>query len=99
MTGIIFSNKTIQPGVEQLFKMFEYWEKSGDVITKKFSTSDNISIELNHKDLWKVVVPNEKVRGLRCNIALIDKNIPQEIVERIIMPMATNPIWSAIGYY
>lgn len=80
MTGIIFSNKTIQPGVEQLSKMFKYWEKSGDVITKKSTTSHNILVELNHKDLWKVVVPNEKMHELRCNVALIDKNIPQEIV-------------------
>lgn len=99
MIGVIFSNKDLTSGLNQLSKMISYWEYSSNIITRKNVTSYGVTIELNHKDIWRVIVPNDNVRGLRCNVALIDKNIPQEIVKTIIAPMATNPVWNAIGYY
>lgn len=98
MTGIIYGN-TIQAAEQKLDTMIEEWVRQHIKIKCLLRSPSGSKIMLSNNECWYTKLTNEFCRGFRCNVALIDKNIPQEIIEQVIMPCVTNRPWTAVGYY
>ena len=100
MIGIIFGS-TLDSARDKLDKMTIEYKRFWKVEVKKvISSKYEYTIIFSNGDMWRCAEANGfSSRGRRCNIALIDKNIPKEVVSSIILPCIINYPYGAIGYY
>lgn len=86
MVGIIYGN-SIKTAEKKLDDMIKIWVNQ-DIKIKYLSRAPHgDKIMLDNGECWYTKSTNEFCKGFRCNVALIDKNIPQEIIEQVIMPL------------
>ena len=52
-----------------------------------------------NNDIWQAVVASDKARGRKCNISLVDSNIPDDFVTTIIRSCTICPPYHAISYF
>ena len=83
-TVMIFG-KTIGSANHQLNELFEQFMADGDVLSYEKNINGYILCTKSGYTLESVEA-NRKSVGRRCLIALVDKNIPEDIVEHIITP-------------
>lgn len=67
--------------------------KELEIIKNRYLTYGEILTEIKKNsfktqsgDYWVAVKTNEYARGYRCNISYIDKTIPEDIVNEIVIP-------------
>ena len=83
-TAIIFG-KTIGSANHKLNELFEYFMADGDVLSYEKSVNGYILCTKSGYTLESVEIGCSSI-GCRCLIALVDKNISEDMVEHIITP-------------
>ena len=100
MIGIVFGT-TLDVAHDKLNLMSKEYESFWKInIEKVISYHNEYTIIFSNGDIWRCAEANSfSSRGRRCNIGLIDKNIPKEVVSSIILPCIINYPYGAVGYY
>ena len=98
MRAIIYC-KEINTGMNKLNDIMKNYERMNikTIMTKYNRNSAFIVFE--NKDEWTVAIANDGSRGRACNIAYIDKNIDEEVVQTVIMPTIKALPYRAYNFY
>lgn len=83
MVTIIFGENR-QRAFEKILSLYENIPKEEILLIKK--SSFFIEIFLKNGDVIKTASANDSSRGLKFNIAYIDKFISQEIIQNVLLP-------------
>lgn len=99
MKGIIWRNSINSENAERLFYQlitnYEFIGITGKIIKSKL----RMSFYAGNGDTWEVVSAVESSRGRKCNISYIERGIPDEIVQHIIIPCTVALPFRAITYF
>lgn len=98
MRGIVFGS-TFERAKEKLLQIVENYDK---MYIEKILIKDNkqeFLCHMNNGDIWEAVVATNGARGRACNIAYIDREISQEIINTVIMPILKSFPYTAYNYY
>lgn len=99
MIGIVYGS-TLEVACQKLDKMVNEWINTyGAKNIKKICKDSGKYIVTFNNETWYASVPASGERWKRCNIALIDKSIPQETIDEHIKPYVVLKPWTAMGYY
>lgn len=99
MKGIIYCEK-FETGLAEFKKLVESYKKIGiEVINKVNATTNTVSADFTNGDYWLVTKATDGARGRACNIAYIDRMIPDEFIEQVIMPTIKAFPYQAYRYY
>ena len=96
--GIVYYKK-IEDGIKQISKIAQDYKNIGIKITKTITTSTRVGFDFENGDEWRIAPGVESSRGCACNIAYIDRMIPDDIVEKVIMPTIKAFPYQAYSYY
>ena len=98
MKGIVWGlNRPTCDG--RLNKLITEYELFWNIKPKKIRQSQQTyEVEFENGDIWMAVVITESARGRKCNISLVDKRIPYELIP-IIKSCTICPPFNAISYY
>lgn len=94
MRGIVWYEERVGDAHNMLKTLQDNYARMGYNITRKKFTF----FEAENGDRWDIRRA-ESSRGYRANVSYIDKNIPQEVIERIIMPQTSAHPWFAVNYF
>lgn len=97
MKGIIWYYKDREKAIDKFMILVDNYKKmgiKGDIIYN----SKECFIKLNNGDFWSIVSA-ENGLGRRSNIALIEKRIPQDLIDTIIKPCNTLIPYTAYNYW
>lgn len=98
MIGIVWG-KTFASAVDKLDQIaIQYKQLHINPIRITKSRTEYI-ITYENGDYWRACYVNTSSRGYKSNISYIDMNIPNEIIETIILPSTTSPPYQGIIYY
>lgn len=96
--GIVYG-ATVERSLEKLKEIEEAYNNIGiETINRKASTH-NVYITFANGDYWYSCRASESSRGMACNVAYIDYNIPTEIVNTIIKPSIKSFPYRAYNYF
>lgn len=99
MKAIIYCQE-INTGMNKLNDIVKNYERINIETTNiKRITKHSAFIVFKNGDEWTVTIANDGSRGRACNIAYIDRNIDEEIVQTIIMPAIKAYPYQAYQYY
>lgn len=56
-------------------------------------------VTFDNGDLWKVVPADDRSRGQACNVGLIERGTPEDVIHTRIMPCIKNYPYRAYNYY
>ena len=96
MRAIIYCQE-INTGMNKLNDIIKNYERI-NIETTNIKRITKTSVFKNG-DEWTVTIANDGSRGRACNIAYIDRNIDEEIVQTIIMPTIKAYPYQAYQYY
>ena len=102
MTGLIWvaSQRHYDDGIEKLKKIISDYEKLNIQLIQPLKVSKNLTTAaFTNGDIWQVTTAQCDSRGRRCNIAYIDYDIPDTIIEEVIKPIVTLPPYQGINYF
>lgn len=98
MKGIIWYIDKLA-GQAECEKIIHNYQRKGIEIVKKITSGGNQQILFSNGDIWTVCYASDSARGSCCNISLIEKNIPKQIIETIIIPCTKALPYTAFKYY
>ena len=99
MRAIIYCQE-INTGMNKLNDIIKNYERINIETTNiKRITKTSAFIVFKNGDEWTVAIANDGSRGCACNIAYIDRNINEEIVQTIIMPTIKALPYGAYNFY
>lgn len=99
MKGIIYC-KNIDTGIDKLNSIMKNYERINIETTNiKRIAKNSAFVVFKNGDEWSVAIANDGSRGRACNIAYIDKNIDEEVVQTIIMPTIKALPYRAYNFY
>ena len=100
MRGIVFGT-TLDVARDKLNLMSTEYEKFWKVeIERIISSRHEYKMIFSNGDIWQCAEAiGANCCGRRCNIALVDRKIPREVVETIIRPCLVRYPYGALGYY
>lgn len=98
MRAIIYCQE-INTGMNKLNDIIKNYERINieTAITK--CSHNSAFVVFKNDDEWTVAIANDGSRGRACNIAYIDKNIDEEVVQTIIMPTIKALPYRAYNFY
>ena len=98
MKGIIWyidKNK----GEERMKQLIgEYQFLNIDIDSIKNSKAQ-YKVQFKNNDFWQLIPALDSSRGNICNISLVQKEIPKNVINEIILPCTKSKPYRAIGYY
>ena len=98
MEGIIWY-KTKQKGLMRLDKLISDYAKIGVGILSMHSHMSKTYVQFLNGDIWRTVSATRNSRGEISNIALIDLDIEQDIIDTIIMPTLKKKPYQVYNFY
>ena len=98
MKGIVFGS-TFKNAEEKLLQILENYKKINIEKTLIKHNSSELVCIMSNGDYWQAVVATIGARGRACNIAYIDREISQEIINTVIMPTLKCFPYTAYNYY
>ena len=101
MKGIVYG-KTFEKAKIQLQEIIEDYKKIGIEPETPYNNRlglNNFSVEFPNGDYWIAVRASENSRGRACNIAYIDRDIEQELIECVIKPTIKSYPYQAHRFY
>lgn len=100
MKGIVWG-KTFASAANKLDQIAIQYEQLhiNPIRITKSRTGTEYIITYENGDYWRTCCGNISSRGYKSNISYIDMNIPNEIIETIILPSTTSPPYQGIIYY
>lgn len=103
MTGLIWvaSQRHYNDGIEKLKKIISNYEKLNIQLIPPLKISKYLTTaKFNNGDIWQVMIASSNTaKGRRCNIAYIDYDIPDKVIEEVIKPIVTLPPYQGIHYF
>ena len=98
MTGIIWY-KTKQKGFMRLDELIEDYNKMNVDIQIMQNNISGVYIRFSNDDIWIVAPATDSSKARTSNIALIDNDIEQDIINKIIMPTLKSKPFQAYNFY
>ena len=98
MKGIVWG-KTFASAVDRLDQIAIQYEQLHINPIRITKSRTEYIITYENGDYWRACCVNTSSRGYKSNISYIDMNIPNEIIETIILPCTTSPSYQGIIYY
>ena len=98
MKGIVWG-KTFTSAIDKLDQIAAQYEQFHIYPIRIIKSKNEYIITYENRDYWRACCVNTSSRGYKCNISYIDNNIPNEIIETIILPCTTSPPYQGIIYY
>ncbi len=98
MTGIIWYIDK-EKGEERMHQLVDEYNSLGIQIERIKNTATSYQIHFQNEDYWQLAPALSSSKGLACNISLIQKGIPKEIMGKIILPCTKSKPYRAMGYY
>lgn len=98
MKGNIYGS-TIKIANQKLEQIIEDYKSMGYLVTRYAKTLTGSFVEFINGDFWQAVRASENQRANRCNVAYIDRNIDQDIINCVIRPAITLNPFQAEHYY
>ena len=98
MKGNVYGS-TIEIANQELEHIIEEYKTMGCLVTRYVKRLNGSFVEFNNADFWQAVYAGNGQRANRCNIAYIDRNINQNIIDCIIRPAITLKPFQAERYY
>ena len=98
MKGNVYGS-TIEIANQELEQIIEDYKTMGYLVTRYVKRLNGSFVEFNNADFWQAVRVGDGQRANRCNVAYIDRNINQNIVDCIIRPAITLKPFQAERYY
>lgn len=98
MTGIIWY-KTKQKGFMRLDELIEDYSKMNVDIQIMQNNVSGAYIRFSNDDIWIVAPATGSSKARASNIALIDNDIEQDIINKIIMPTLKLKPFQAYNFY
>lgn len=99
MKGIIWYYSSKEAGIEKLnFLIKRYKAIKINIVNQKNSVNET-DVIFDNGDIWKVIKATEQSRGQRCNIGLIERNIPENIIYEVLMPCIRAYPYCAYNYW
>lgn len=98
MTGIIWY-KTKQKGFMRLDELIEDYNKMNADIQIMQNNGSGAYIRFSNDDIWIVAPATDSSKARTSNIALIDNDIEQDIINKIIMPTLKLKPFQAYNFY
>lgn len=102
MRGIIWADSKTNPeGPEQFLKIYENYQQLHIKLAQLIQRSqEKMMMIFENNDIWELRYASKNAaRGLRCNIAYIHRNIPEEILYEDILPTVIGKPYCGINYY
>ena len=95
MKGIIwyYTNKEI--GLERLEQLIKDYQR----IRIEVIHRTKYEVEFDNGDIWYVAPSRGSSRGNTCNIGLIERGTPEDIIHTIVMPCIKSYPYRAYNYY
>ena len=98
MKGIVWG-KTFTSAIDKLDQIVAQYEQLHIYPIRIIKSKNEYSIVYENGDYWRTCCGNTSSRGYKSNISYIDMNIPNEIIETIILPCTTSSPYQGIIYY
>ena len=98
MKGVIWY-KTKQKGLMRLEKLIDDYDRINIYVQIMQNNMSGVHIRFSNNDVWIVAPATDCSRGIACNIALIDNDIEQDIINTIIMPTLKMKPYRAYNFY
>ena len=98
MKGNVYGS-TIEIANQELEQIIEDYKSMGYFIIRYIKRLNGSFVEFNNADFWQAIYAGDGQRANRCNVAYIDRNINQNIVDCIIKPAITLKPFQAERYY
>lgn len=100
MRGIVFG-ATLDSARDKLNKIGAEYERFWKIeIERIISSRHEYTMIFSNGDIWRCAEMNGSSRyGRPCNVAIIDRNIPKETVDCVILPCVVRNPYGAVGYY
>ena len=98
MRAAIWANSR-RVGDNQLLKIEKQYNLFHIETKRKIMSSSGSWIEFENGDVWKVCTHTSSSRGYKYNIAYIERNIPEEVVNQIIKPQIMACPYQAFNYF
>ena len=98
MRGIVWGN-SFATAASQLEKIEADYNFIGIQTTIKRQHSNRLEIEFSNGDYWCAVRAVDSARGRKCNVSYIDHNIPEEMVNCLVLPCTRALPFTAHRYY
>ena len=103
MTGLIWvaSQQHYNSGIEKLKKIISDYEKLNIQLIQPLKISKYLTTaKFSNGDIWQVMIASPNAaRGRRCNIAYIDYDISDKIIEEDIKPTIILPPYQGINFF
>lgn len=104
MTGLIWvaSQQHYNDGIEKLQKIISDYEKLNIQLIQPLKISKYLTTaKFSNGDIWQVMIASsaDTIRGRRCNITYIDYDIPDTIINEVILPTIILPPYQGINYF
>lgn len=97
MRAAIWANDR-KTGDNQLLKIERQYNLFHIKTKRKVISSNGSWIEFENGDLWRVCT-SLALRAYKCNIAYIERNVPEEVVNQIIKPQVMAYPYQAFNYF
>ena len=98
MKGIVWGNRWIS-AVNQLDKIAIKYKQLHINPVQIVKTKTEYTITYENGDNWRAVLGNINIRGYKCNISYIDREIADDIVDTIIKRCTTCFPYHGFEYY
>lgn len=99
MRGIVWYYTDREVGLSQFLKVIKDYEKMGFHITQAAQGKFNTFACFDNGDVWSLAKAGDGAKGRACNVGLIERNTPEEIIHSIIMPCIKLLPYRAYNYY
>ena len=98
MKGNVYGS-TIEIANRKLEEIIEDYKSMGYLVTRYVKSLNGSFVEFNNADFWQAVRAGDGQRANRCNVAYIDYNIDQDIINYTVRPAITLKPFQAERYY
>lgn len=99
MKGIIWYYTDRKYGLDRFEQLIKDYEKIKIKAVKRSVSQFNYSVTFENGDNWILVSANTASRSQACNVGLIERGTPENIIHEIIMPCIKNYPYRAYNYY
>lgn len=89
----------MEDGNVELQRMIDNYIAMQHAITSQVISKNNSRVIFDNGDEWRVLTATENRRGIRCNIAYIDRTIDKHIVETVIQRTMVSMPYMAYKYF
>lgn len=99
MRGIIWYYSDVGAGMARFQKLVDEYDRVGIANHGGRVWSEGASIEFDNGDFWVMCSSKTSARGHACNVSLIERCTPEDVVRYKILPTLKSPPYQAYMYY